>query len=376
MSSRRVRRWLRRASGVSAIARIATAVIGLWLVGISQAAAQPTAAFADKTLTILVGFQAGGTIDNFARALAPFLRQHLPGHPNVVVQSMPGAGGLIASNYVFEKARADGLTVSFGSWDPLAQALGSPGVRARYDQFAFVGGIDDIRVVYARVDAIPGGIRRPADIMQADGIAIGALNTTSISTLMAQLALKVLGVKDRIISGYRGGNDIFLALQRGEVQFHNTSIGTFRSRGADLVRSGQGIGVAYLTPVDAGGGFERQPLITEMPAFPDLYREIHGRMPSGPDWEALNWLTLLFGEVTFIALAPPATPQPVLAALRAGFAAAVADPEFAERATKANGFPHRAIDAQRGAAVLASVASVAPAVVDAVRNAIAATAKP
>ena len=349
---------------------MAALLCGFILPGATPGPAQPAVTFADKTFTIIVGFQAGGTVDNFARSLAPYLRKHLPGTPQVVVQNMPGAGGLIASNYVYEKSKPDGLTMSFGSWDPLGQALGSPGIRARFDQFAYVGGIDDIRVIYARVDVIPGGLTKPADIMKADSIAIGALSTTSVSTLLAQIALKVLGVKERIIAGYRGGNDIFLALQRGEVQLHNTSIGTFRTRGADLTRTGQAMGIAYLTAVDQAGNFERHASIDEMPAFPDLYREIHGRMPAGPDWDALNWVTQLFGEVTFVGLASPATPAPVLAAMRQGFADAVNDPEFADRATKLNGFPHRLVDARRGEPVLASVAKVSREVLDTVRKAI------
>lgn len=343
--------------------------------GTQQAIAQSSVTFADKTVTVLVGFQTGGTIDLFARALTPFLRRHLPGEPTVVVQNMPGAGGLIASNFIFERARPDGLTISFGSWDPLAQVLGSPGQRARYDQFAYVGGIDDVRVIYGRTDAVPGGMKRPADIARASSLAIGALNSTSISTLMAHLAVKTLGLESRIVSGYRGGNDIFLALQRGEVQLHNTSIGTFRTRGAELVQSGAGLGIAYLVAVDARGAFERNKLITEMPAFPDLFRDIHGRGPAGADWEALNWLTLLFGEVTFIGLAPPATPAAIIEQWRRSFEAAVNDREMQERATRLNGFPPRFVGAATGTAVLASVTSVSPQIADTVRRTIEATSK-
>ncbi len=88
-----------------------------------------------------------------------------------------------------------------------------------------------------------------------------------------------------MIVGYRGGNDVFLAMQRGEIHFHSTSITTFRSRNAAFIKSGQGMGIAYLAPVDAQGKLHLNPFITEMPAFPDLYREIHGRAPSGPLWE-------------------------------------------------------------------------------------------
>jgi len=93
--------------------------------------------------------------------------------------------------------------------------------------------------------------------------------------------LDVLAIRHKMVIGYRGGADVFLAMQRGEVQFHSTGHLDLRSRNGDFVRSGQGIGVAYLVAVDDSGGYAKSPYVTEMPAFPDLY-ERSRRMPSGP----------------------------------------------------------------------------------------------
>ena len=131
-----------------------------------------------------------------------------------------------------------------------------------------------------------------------------------------------------MVVGYRGGNDVFLAMQRGEIQVHSTSITTFRGRNAAFVKSGEGIGIAYLVPVDAGGGYETSKFITEMPAFPDLYKQVHGKMPSGDMWDALNWLTNQTGELTFVGLAPPATNAELVGILRKAYEAASNDPGF------------------------------------------------
>ena len=278
--------------------------------------AQASEFYAGKRLTILVGLAAGGTVDTLARVFAVQLRKHIPGNPTIVVQNMPGAGGSAATNYLQEKAAPDGLTILYGPWDPLAQALGDQTLRARYEMFEYLGGTGDIRVNYARTDTVPGGIKAPRDIMKAENVIVGALNKTDISGLLPKLVLQVLGVKHRMVVGYRGGNDVFLAMQRGEVQFHSTSISTFRSRNAAFIKSGGGIGIAYLVPVDRNGGYEKSRYVTEMPAFPDLYKEVHGRMPSGPDWDALNWLTNQTGEMTYVGFAPRGTPPAALAALR------------------------------------------------------------
>ena len=88
------------------------------------------------------------------------------------------------------------------------------------------------------------------------------------------------------------------------------------------------IGIAYLVGVDRNGDYQKSQYITEMPAFPDLYREVNGKLPSGPDWDALNWLTSQIGEMTYVGFAPPGTPPATVAALRKGFEGASNDPEF------------------------------------------------
>jgi hypothetical protein len=321
-----------------------------------------------KTLTVIVGLDVGGTSDTFARTFAGFLRQHIPGNPNIIVQNMPGGAGILATNFLFEKARPDGLTMLWGPWDPLAQALGNQGMRARYERFAFVGGTGDIRVNYARTDIVPGGLKKPSDIVKAGRLYIGDSSITGVSGLLARLSLDALGVPNQLVSGYRGGTDVFLALQRNEVQFHNTSITTFRSRTRDFIKSGQGLGINYLVPVDPNGRYERSPFIDEIPAFPELYREARGAMPSGPAWDALNWLTNQTGEMTFIALAPAGTPPAAVAALRRGYEAASNDPDFVKQSTATNGIPYSFVAVPRGQAIFRSLAEVSPAVLNTMRK--------
>ena len=272
--------------------------------------------YAGKRLTILVGLEAGGTVDTLARNFSIYLRKHLPGNPTIVIQNMPGAGGWTATNYLQERAAPDGTTILYGPWDPLGQALADQGLRARYEKVDFLGGTGDIRVTYGRTDIVPGGIKAPRDIMKADNVLVGALNNTDISGLLPHLTLNTLGVKNKMIVGYRGGNDVFLAMQRGEIQFHSTSISSFRTRNAAFIKSGQGIGIAYLVPVDHNGTYVRSPEVNDVPAFPDLYKEVHGKMPSGPDWDALNWMTNQTGELTYVGFAPGGTPPAAIADLR------------------------------------------------------------
>jgi tripartite-type tricarboxylate transporter receptor subunit TctC len=334
------------------------------------ASAQSGDFYAGKTMKVIVGLDAGGTVDTFVRTFSVYLKKHIAGNPTILVQNMPGAGGWGATNYLFEKAAPDGLTILYGPWDPLAQALGDQGLRARYEKFEFLGGTGDIRINYIRRDSIPGGAKQPSDIMKAENMMVGALNKTDISGLLAHLSLDVLGVKHKVIVGYRGGNDIFLAMQRGEVQLHNTSISTFRSRGAGFVKSGEGLGVSYFVPVERNGTYEKSKFIAEMPAFPELYQRVHGKMPSGHDWDAMNWLTNQTGELTFVALAPHGTPPEAVAALRIGFQEASEDPEFINESMARNGVPFSYVNVERGQAVFRSLAEVSPDVLATLRKSI------
>ena len=173
------------------------------------------------------------------------------------------------------------LTIVYSSYQGLAQALGDPSLRARFENFEYLGGLSDTRVSYMRTDAVPGGLKKPNDIMKAGTLVVGAYNNDDFAGTLSRLSLDILGVKHKMVIGYRGGADIFLAMQRNEIQFHNTSIGTFRTRSAAYIKSGEGIGVYYLASVGASGEVAKNKFITEMPAFPEFYREMQGKLPSG-----------------------------------------------------------------------------------------------
>jgi tripartite-type tricarboxylate transporter receptor subunit TctC len=334
----------------------------------SPVAAQPADYYAGKQLRILVGLQVGGTADTLVRRFADYLKKSIPGNPAVLVENMTGAAGNLVFNYLAEKATPDGFTIAYSPYQALAQALEDKSLRTRFENLEYLGGVSDTRIGYIRADAVPGGAKKPADIMKADNLIVGAYTHTDFESTLSHLALEVLGVKHRLVVGYRGGSDIFLAMQRNEVQFHSTSIGTYRTRSAAFIKSGEGIGIYYLISTGPDGEFERNKLITDAPAFPDLYREVHGQPPVGENWDALNWLTSQTSELAYAAFAPRGTPPPVLAVLRAAFERAAADPDFIEKSIATNGVPYSPVDVEHGRAIIRSLAQVSPAVLKALRT--------
>lgn len=166
-----------------------------------------------KSVRFLVNFTAGGPTDVMARVIARHFPKHVPGSPTVVVQNMPGAGGIIGANYVYEVAKPDGLTVGVFSGMYLPQILGGSTVRYDLNSMPIIAGAAESSVVYLRVDA---GVKAPEDLFRpAKPIVIGGFTRENNKDLSLRLALDLLGVPYRYVTGYAAVPELRVAIQRG-----------------------------------------------------------------------------------------------------------------------------------------------------------------
>src|SRR5262245_59547398 len=127
-------------------------VIGLSLCVASHSVFAQEPFYKGKQLRLLVNYPAGGATDVVARLTSKYLSKHIPGNPTVVVQNMPGGGGNVGANYVYEVAGADGLTVGVFSGGYLPQILGGSGVRFDLNNMPMIAGVGETSVVYIRSD--------------------------------------------------------------------------------------------------------------------------------------------------------------------------------------------------------------------------------
>lgn len=326
----------------------------------ASAAVMP--AFADyyegKTIRVIVGLSPGGTADTFIRTFADFWQRHIPGKPTIIVENMPGSGNILATNHVYESVAPDGLTLVYGPWNPAAQALGAPELRADYSEMEFIGASSDIRVSYMRKDVAPG-ITKPADIAGASRFNLGGNGPSDFVDLMGRMSLDLLGVEYDYVTGYQGGSALYAAMLSNEIQMSNTSYGTLVTRSRDFIaEGGDGIPVYYFCTRDSKGEFARLELELDVPCFIDLYQEIHGEMPSGDVWDTLDWYVNLAAKVTFLALAPPGTPEEAVNDLRAGYYAAAADPELQALFVERTGLPVEFVPIEEGPDALQSLSDV------------------
>lgn len=183
----------------------------------SSAFAQADSFYKGKVLTIVVGVTPGGAYDVWARMIASHMSKHIPGNPSIIVQNMPGAGGLVAANYVYSVAKPDGLTtVMPANRLYIDQFVGRSEVKFDVRKFLWIGNPQRYyTVMYMRADTPYKSI---TDVINArTPPKCGAPGTNSTGYTLAQLLEDAVGAKFDFVLGYPGASEIDLAVERGEV---------------------------------------------------------------------------------------------------------------------------------------------------------------
>ena len=197
-------------------AALSVAAAALALVPSLSSAATPEEFYKGRPMTLIMSADAGGGYASYANAFAPYLSAHIPGKPRITVQYMPGAGGLRAMNYLYNNAPKDGSVIGMvHSSVPYAPLYGLSAARFDPRKFGWLGSIDQstgICVAWAT-----SGIRTWQDMM-AKGLVVGSSGAGSQMETMPMMLNKLFGSKNKVISGYKGGNEVYLAMERGEVQ--------------------------------------------------------------------------------------------------------------------------------------------------------------
>ena len=180
--------------------------------------ADAAAFFSRNTVSIVVGSGAGGGFDTTARLVARHIGKHIPGTPTVIVVNMPGGGGLVAANHLFNAAPKDGTVIGlFHEAQVMNQLTHAEGVQFDLLKFNWLGSsYDDPNVCVVRSDA--SATRFKDLIGGAVPIAIGGTGPGSNSHDAPQVLAKATGANLRTVSGYSTTNDVRLGIERGEVQ--------------------------------------------------------------------------------------------------------------------------------------------------------------
>lgn len=303
------------------------ALFALLALAVPQARADAVADFyKGKLIKVVVGFGSGGGYDVYARLLARHFGKYIPGNPSLVVQNMPGAGGLRAANFVYTAAPKDGTTIGIFSRDmPLLAMLGTnTGVQFDPRKFTWIGSsssfVDDAYVLIVRADAPVTSIaeaRRPGGPpLVLAGSAEGAPGND-----VPMILRDTIGLNAKVVGGYPDSSAMFLAIERGEVNGRTVDLSTLRTFRSTWLQPGIGMHVLVQ--------FARRTRHPELPEIPTA-REL---APTD-DALALIELTELPYAMARPFAAPPDVPQDRVQALQAAFLATHKDPQYLEEAAK------------------------------------------
>lgn len=265
-----------------------------------------------KVITVVISSSAGGGYDTLARTIARHLGDHIPGNPTLIVQNMPGAGGIVATNYLYNIAAKDGTVIGgVQNNTPFEPLYGTK--EAQYDatKFEWLGSPS---VETGMLTVWKTSPAKTIEDAKAQTVTVGVTGANSTPSFYARLLNAALGTKLDIINGYKGQNEVFLAMERGEVQgapslFYSSLVAT---RPTWLPDGSVRVLVQF--------GTEKEPKLGDVPFANDLVSD-----PKTLDLMKVAFAPLAFGRPY---LTPPEVPADRVAALRKGFEDMMKDPSF------------------------------------------------
>lgn len=275
-----------------------------------------------KTIQFLISSGPGATTDISARLVARYLGKHIPGNPGITVQNMPGGGGLVGANYLYNVAKPDGLTIlAVSRANYLDQMVGRPEVKADFRKFSWIGSFNKAPMMVAcRTDTPYKSIAA----MRAAKVPprFGQSGTGSISYVFANLIEKILDLKIKNVTGFQSGRETDLGMERGEVDCRATSdITVIRSPWSHWVRD-------HFVTFVLQQGPEKSRLLPPVPTVAEL-----APAESKPLVNLMD-IMLAYTEFDRPFAAPPNVPKERLQILRDGFERMLKDEAFAAEAKK------------------------------------------
>jgi tripartite-type tricarboxylate transporter receptor subunit TctC len=330
-------------------------VLFLWS---SDARAQ-TPFYQGKTIRIVVGYPAGSAHDQWARLIAPYLTKYVAGSPNTIVQNMAGAGSMVAANYVYNVARPDGLTLAVvNAALYFDQLLARKEVQFDWSKFAWIGSSTPTSaMLYMWADTPYKTIH---DVRNAPAPPkCGATGTGNTGYYLPKLLEQTIGAKFNLVTGYQGGADIELAVERGEVQCRAFTVQVFFGREPFHTWRSKGLVRALVQT-----GKKRDPRLPEVPLLNELmdqYQTAHA---------SRRLTTVMLGSGGFGScptISSPGMPEESLRTLRAAFAKALNSPELVAEAKK-KGFDAELISGEELESLAREVTSQSPEVISLIRK--------
>ncbi|HWO40987.1 MAG TPA: tripartite tricarboxylate transporter substrate-binding protein [Candidatus Eisenbacteria bacterium] len=296
------------------------ALAGLLLLAGGPSAYAQAPFYQGKTIRVIVGTPAGNLYDLWARLIVAHMGKHIPGNPDFIVQNMPGAGHVVAANHLYTVVKPDGLTV-IGSIIPslyLNQLIGRPEIQFEWAKYSWIGSpARGDSQMYMRADT---PYRTMEDVRGAkEPPKCGATGVTGPDSYLPKMMQETVGAKFSIVTGYPGGTDIDLAVERGEIHCRAFTIEAFFGREPYHTWRKKGF-VRNLFQT----GRKRDP---RLPDTPTVY-ELMDQYKTPDAGRRLATVLLAAGDMGRPMLGPPGVPPDRLKTLRDAFKKTMEDEQF------------------------------------------------
>jgi tripartite-type tricarboxylate transporter receptor subunit TctC len=302
-----------------------------------------------KTLSMVVGYPTGGSNDIYARSVARHIGKHIPGNPTVVPRNMPGGGSLVAANHVFNVAPKDGTTLALiAATIPLEERLGAPNVMFKSAAFNWIGRVAaGVNMTFV-MSSVP--VKTIADTFTRE-VVLGASGRSSTVSIYPAVLSNVIGTRFKLVMGYQSSNIAMLAMERGEVEGHSTSLEVVRAVHPEWLSEKK---VTVLVQY----ALKRHPELADVPMSWELGRN--------DEEKQILRIVANATEVGKMILSTPDTPAERITALRRAFDATTQDPAFVAelKAQRVELGPMPGEDLQK---LVAEVGTVAPEIIEKVK---------
>jgi len=317
-----------------------------------------------KVLTLIVGFGPGGGFDVDGRLLARHMGRHIPGHPAIVVQNMPGAGTLVATNYLYNLAPKDGTQFGIIARNmPMLGLLGrDPNVRFDPRKFTWIGSTsdfsDDAYVLIVRKDS---PVKTIADALRPGGptLVLGGTAEGASSADVPRILRDTLGLRMNLILGYRDSAALFLAMENAEIAGRMVELSSVRATRPQWLEPGSDYRILLL--------YARKERDPQFPGVPTA-REL---APNRAARDLIEFTETPLLSMAWPFVAPPGIPRDRATALQDAFMATSRDPDYLADAARVK-VPVEPVNAEQIEQAIDKLAAASPKLFDYVRQLMAA----
>jgi hypothetical protein len=319
-----------------------TALLGL---GLAVPAVAQSVDFAGKTITMLVPYPTGGGVDLWARFNQPLLARHLPGKPTVLVKNMPGGGSTAGANFFQVTAKNDGMTLLMSSASTqFPYLLGDPRVKYEYQDWRVILAAPTGGAAYVSSKFGAKSIR-DIDKLRGQELFFASPGPTALE-LVSLLGFRLLDLKVNHIFGVVGRAEGLLGFERGEFTIDSQTTTAYLRRSQGLVTEGRATPLFSWGVLDKNGQLARDPNFPDLPHIGEAYEIVHGKKPSGIEWDAfMAFLVSGFPAQKLIVL-PKTTPDNIVETYRSAVRGMLKDPDYLAKRDEVIGEYEQVTDAE------------------------------